>query len=278
MTVDFSVVIPTFQRPEELRDAIASVLRQSGPTLEVLVVDDCPEGSARDVVEGTGDPRLNYQRNPNPTGGVPSVVRNLAWPRTRGKYIHFLDDDDIVPEGHYAAVKEAFENNPQVGMVFGRIEPFGTCPEQQLLHEKSYFAQAAKIASACNRLGSRFAFVSRMLFGRPMLVCSAGIVRRECVERTRGFDPDIRLMEDADFYVRIIREFGALFLDRLALHYRIGYPSLMHSSHPPPSQVRLQQEGRRAMQRKYLQKWRMLEFCLLLIFSRTGLKLLELSG
>jgi hypothetical protein len=56
-------------------------------------------------------------------------VRNLGWPLTRGAFVHFLDDDDIVPGGHYAAVKAAFEQRSSVGLVFGRIEPFGVGPE-----------------------------------------------------------------------------------------------------------------------------------------------------
>ena len=47
---DFSVVIPTYRRKNQLGEALASVLRQSGVTLEILVIDDCPDGSARDVV------------------------------------------------------------------------------------------------------------------------------------------------------------------------------------------------------------------------------------
>ena len=101
--IDFSVVIPTFRRNRELAEAIASVQRQQGVTLEILVVDDCSTGGARTVVEALNDPRVTYLQNPTPTGGVPSVVRNLAWPGASGSFVHFLDDDDLVPDGHYAA-------------------------------------------------------------------------------------------------------------------------------------------------------------------------------
>src|ERR1051326_7104411 len=270
MLVDISVVIPTFRRRQELGEAIASVLRQTGAVFEVFVVDDCPDGSAREYVLQLDDPRVNYQRNPRPTGGIPSIVRNLAWPRATGRLVHFLDDDDIVPDGHYAAVVAAFASPPDVGLIFGRIEPFGTCPEAQLHHERRYFANAARDAGSCGRFGTRLAFTSRMLFGNPMLVCSAGVVRRECVEKIGGFDPEIRLMEDADFYARVMRECGARFLDRVALRYRIGSPSLMHAPVPPPAQLREQQDGRRRMQSKYREEHGALEFYALALVARTA--------
>jgi glycosyltransferase involved in cell wall biosynthesis len=206
MITDFSVVIPTYRRKNELTEAIASVCSQTGVTLEILVVDDCPDGSAREVVESLHDERITYLRNPCPTGGRPSIVRNLAWPRAKGSFVHFLDDDDIVPEGHYAAVKAAFETHLDVGLVFGRIEPFGVGPEAQLQHERQYFAAAGRRAAACGRFGTKLAFTGQMLFGRAILVCSAGVVRRECIARVGGFDPTIRLVEDADFYARMMRE------------------------------------------------------------------------
>lgn len=273
MPVDISVVIPTFRRCRELREAIASVLRQTGVTLEIFVVDDCPDGSAREDVLHLNDSRVGYQRNPRPTGGIPSIVRNLGWPRATGRLVHFLDDDDIVPDGHYAAVVAAFAAEPEVGLVFGRIEPFGNCPDAQLRHERDYFADAARIAGSCGRFGTRLAFTSRMLFGNPMLVCSAGVLRRECVERIGGFDPEIRLMEDADFYARAMRECGARFLDRIALCYRIGSPSLMHSPVPPPAQLLQQREGRRRMRRKYRRKRGAFEYLALALFARTVLRL-----
>jgi glycosyltransferase involved in cell wall biosynthesis len=271
--IDFSVVIPTYRRNNQLEEALASVLQQSGVTLEIIVIDDCPDGSARDVVAALQDSRVEYQRNPNPTGGVPSVVRNLGWARARGQFVHFLDDDDIVPGGHYQVVKATFETHPEVGLVFGRIEPFGNCSEVQLRHERHYFNEAARIASVCGRLGTRLAFTSQMLFGHAMLVCSAGVVRRESVERIGGFDPGIRLFEDADFYARVMRECGAYYIDRVVLRYRIGSPSLMHSPTPAPAQLLQQTSGRRRMQRKYLKKRGLLEFCTLVIFARTVLRI-----
>ena len=247
MGTDFSVIIPTYRRPRELEEAIGSVLEQRGVAVEIIVIDDSPEGSALRVVDGIRDTRVTLLRNTSPTGGMPSAVRNMGWPRAKGNFVHFLDDDDIVPDGHYRAVKDAFSAHPRVGMVFGWVEPFGNGPIAQLEHEKRYFAKAARMALRCQRFGPKMAFAGRMLFGDALLVCSAAIVRREIIERLGGYDPGIRLLEDADFHVRAIREFGAYFIDRVAIKYRIGSPSLMHSPNPDEVQLEMQRIGRRRM-------------------------------
>jgi glycosyltransferase involved in cell wall biosynthesis len=274
MAVDFSVVIPTFRRVDQLRESITSVIAQTGVTTEIFVIDDSAEGSARQVVERFADARISYVKNPEPTGGRPSVVRNLGWPLATGSFVHFLDDDDLVVEGHYAAVKSAFESHPHVGQVFGRIEPFGSGPATQLDHEHRYFSDAARKAAACARFGTRWAYTATMLFDAAMLVCSASIVRRGCVGALQGFDPEIRLMEDADFHVRVMREFGAHFLDRTAIRYRIGSPSLMHSPTPSASQRQEVTSGSRRMQVKYRNQRGLLEYYALKIFARTALKML----
>jgi glycosyltransferase involved in cell wall biosynthesis len=274
MAVDFSVVIPTFRRVDQLRECIASVIAQPGVTTEIFVIDDSAEGSAQQAVERFADARISYVKNPQPTGGRPSVVRNLGWPLATGRFVHFLDDDDIVVEGHYAAVKSAFEAHPDVGQVFGRIEPFGSGPATQLDHEHRYFADAARKSAACARFGTQWAYTAVMLFDSALLVCSSSIVRRACVEALHGFDPEIRLMEDADFHVRVMREFGAHFLNRTAIRYRIGSPSLMHSPNPLPSQHQEVISGCRRMQAKYRNQRGSLEYYALAMFARTVLKML----
>jgi glycosyltransferase involved in cell wall biosynthesis len=192
MSVDFSVVIPSFRRPKPLGEAIASVLGQPGVSVEVIVIDDSPEASAEGVVAAIGDARVRYLNNPAPSGGWPSSVRNLGWPLAQGDFIHFLDDDDIVPDGHYAAVKKIFAARPDVGVVFGRIEPFGDAPEAQLQQERAFFDDRARRARLCRLFGPRWGFTACMMFRRTLLICSAGVVRRECVERVGGHDARIR--------------------------------------------------------------------------------------
>jgi glycosyltransferase involved in cell wall biosynthesis len=274
VSVDFSVIIPSFRRPVELIETISSVLRQREASLEIFVIDDSPEGTSEDAARSFADPRITYLRNPKPSGGFPSRVRNIGWPLANGRFVHFLDDDDLVAEGYYAAVGTAFASRPDVGLVFGRIEPFGNGPAAQLEQECRYFADAARKAALSGRFGSRFAFAGRMLFDRALLVCSASIIRRECLVPLSGFDPEIRLMEDADYHLRAIRQYGALFLDREAIHYRIGSPSLMHSVNATAGQRQAEQFGHRQMQLKYRKQYGAVEFYSLALFTRTLLRFL----
>ncbi len=265
--LDVSVVIPTFRRPTLLREAIASVRAQRGAKAELIVVDDSPEGSARAVV-GEFANSVRYFRNPKPTGGSPSVVRNLGWPLAQGRFVHFLDDDDLVPPDHYAAAIDAFDSNPAIGVVFGRIEPFGNAPDAQMQRESAFFRGAARRAAICSRLGPKLGFAAGMIFNRTLLVCGAALIRRQCVQRLGGFDPQIKLGEDVDFFGRAMREFGACFLDRLALHYRIGSPSLMHAPQLSESEIQQHRAGARRMATKYRNERGWPEFYAMKVLSR----------
>lgn len=225
--VDVSVVIPTFRRPQLLREALGAALDQEGVSLEALVVDDSPEGSARDTALSFGDPRVTYLRNERPSGGKPALVRNQGWPQGRGRFVHFLDDDDRPVAGFYRSAVAAFDENPDCGMVFGRVEPFGDDPAA-LVHEREFFADAARRARIASRFRSRRWMAAVLLFQPTVLVNSACMIRRECLSSIDGYSPDIPMNEDIDLYARAARKYGSVFLDQVVLEYRVLGDSLMH--------------------------------------------------
>src|SRR5918911_2234415 len=93
---DISIVIPTFRREVELLEAVRSALGQPQVTVEVIVVDDSGDGSAEGPVASLGDERVRYVRRTTPSGGVPALARNEGWALASGRYVHFLDDDDLL--------------------------------------------------------------------------------------------------------------------------------------------------------------------------------------
>ena len=80
-------------------------------------------------------------------------------------------------------------------------------------------------------------------------------------------------MEDADFHIRAMRRFGAFYLDRISLHYRIGGSSLMHSPNPSELQVSDERKGHLQIHSKYRRERGLLEYYALQIFTRTLLKI-----
>lgn len=88
-----SIIIPTYRRPEDLRSAVASALAQTYPHLEVIVVSDGPDPAASAAVEGM-DSRVRYAELSTNQG--PAAARNYGTLISRGEWLTFLDDDDLV--------------------------------------------------------------------------------------------------------------------------------------------------------------------------------------
>jgi glycosyltransferase involved in cell wall biosynthesis len=248
--IDITVIIPTYRRTSQLAEAIQSASAQDGAKVEIIVIDDCPNGTARAVADAFPDARLRYLKNPEPSQGRPAIVRNIGWPLARGTFIHFLDDDDVVPAGHYKRALAAFSNNPDVSVVFGNIEPFGIDADA-LTHEIRYFRTAKRRAKLLSRFGKRLAFSSWLHFAPTFTVCSSAIVRKDCVAAISGFDPKIELCEDVDFIARAILHGGAIMIDRTSVHYRI-HTSLMHNKSDMSAKLR---RSYRRMQQRYKERF-----------------------
>jgi GT2 family glycosyltransferase len=219
-----SVVIPTYHREAQLLEAVASALGQAGVDLEVIVVDDSAEGTARAPLAAIDDARLRYVHRSTPSGGRPARVRNDGARIAGGRFLHFLDDDDLLESGALARLVQALETPPAAGMAFGAIVPFGP-DAKDLHHHEQYFARARRIAQRLRGPGR----LSACLMFRPaILVNSACMARREAFEAAGGFDPDIAVCEDADLWGRIAQASGYRFVDSPVVRYRTGAPSLMH--------------------------------------------------
>lgn len=90
-----SVVMPAFRDGERLRESVASVQAQSWENWELLVVDDCSPDDTFAVAQALSaeDGRIRALQTPSNSG--PGEARNVALENARGKYVAFLDSDDL---------------------------------------------------------------------------------------------------------------------------------------------------------------------------------------
>ena len=112
-----SVIIPVFNRPRGLADALRSVSEQSFSDWEVVVVDDCSSDESADVAMRMGAPeKLRVIRHEKNQGS--SAARNTGILHARGRYVSFLDSDDAWHPDKLARQVELVESDPDPATVF----------------------------------------------------------------------------------------------------------------------------------------------------------------
>lgn len=205
-----SVIIPAYNAVRYIRETLDSVLAQTYPAFEAIIVDD---GSTDDLETAVrpyrADQRIVFLRQEN--RGI-AGARNAGVARASGAYIAFLDADDIaLPER--IAVQAAFlENHPQYGIVYSRFQSFyDGHPERFYSYRRRFYA------------GDIF----RPLLHHSFICPSTVMMRRETFEVVGGFDKDFRDAEDWDLWRRLAYRgtyFG--FLDKVLVHTRLRLKSL----------------------------------------------------
>lgn len=103
----FSIIIPVYNRPDELNELLESLAAQTGKDFEVVVVEDGSAVSSREVCQ-SWDNRLALRYFEKENGG-PGPARNFGARHAGGEYLLILDSDVVVPQNYLAAVREALE-------------------------------------------------------------------------------------------------------------------------------------------------------------------------
>ena len=113
-----SVLLPTFNRPLYLAQALDSVVRQRYRNLQIIVVND-GGSDVTGVVESFNDPRIEFISRRQNRGKPFSLNEALA--RARGKYVAYLDDDDVHYPNHIESLVEALENDGDCGVAYSDL-------------------------------------------------------------------------------------------------------------------------------------------------------------
>ena len=191
-------VVPTHNRIDLVQVAIRSVLEQTGPDPEVVVVDDGSTPPVGPTLERVF-PQVKVLTNQEAVG--PAAARNLGAAASQSDYIAFLDDDDRWLPGKIESCIECFRRYPDAGMVMHRMVPDGA---------------AITGTGLCREVVDP---VVRMLTTQPPHI-GAVVVRRDVHERVR-FDEDFNAAEDLDYLLRLAMTTTVIELDRvLAVHGR----------------------------------------------------------
>jgi glycosyltransferase involved in cell wall biosynthesis len=226
-------VIPVFNRPEEVADAIESCLAQSYAPLEVIVVDDGSTDRTGEVLQRFA---AHLQVITTANAGV-SAARNLGLSRASGDFVQFLDSDDVLLPDSIAERVEMFALFPHVGVVYGRA----LVPYREELPSS---LDLPKDGRALSRLGT----ISPDTlwggdYGIPLTNPVPVLYRRAVVGAAGGFDPSLRVHENLELHFRLYLA-GVPFLsyngiagvyragrtrDRLSNAERWDHPDLAHA-------------------------------------------------
>jgi glycosyltransferase involved in cell wall biosynthesis len=111
-----SVIVPTYNRPEYLRQAIASALRQTYRDIEILVRDNASTDETRRVVQSFSDARIRYHRHPTNLGPTENIIG--ACREACGVYIAHLHDDDLWEPDFLEKLVPPLESNSDAAIAF----------------------------------------------------------------------------------------------------------------------------------------------------------------
>ena len=120
-----SIITPTYNRAEFLKEALQSVLAQSYENWELIVVDDGSTDNTAQVVEGIAEPRIKYLHQNNQQA---AAARNRGMAEANGHYFCFLDDDDRIAPGHLLQLIEALATGEEPSLVY-RVGQLAQTPD-----------------------------------------------------------------------------------------------------------------------------------------------------
>lgn len=192
-----SVVIPSFNRAELLKRAVASAMNQTHRNLEIIVVDDASHDNTKTIIENIDDTRIRYIQHGTNRGG--SAARNTGIRLATGDYIAFLDDDD-----EWAPEKT----------------------ERQLIileHYDAVLCTSDETGSSSSKLDSKTTVdLDDLRRGRFTAGGTGVLMARATMLKETLFDESLPKYQDWDLFIRLAHKCTIGYLNKSFVHYNEG--------------------------------------------------------
>ena len=183
-----SVVVPCFNQAHFLPEAIESVLAQTYPNVETIVVDDGSTDNTSAVAERYPGVRAVRQHNQ----GL-AAARNAGLNVATGAYVVFLDADDLLLPDALTVGVRALEERPEVAFVFGYT---------------MFVMDDGSEAPPPHRPKITGEYYPALLAGCPIMPPASVMFRRSIFDEMKPFDQALTAAEDYELYYRIARRYA----------------------------------------------------------------------
>ena len=195
-----SVILPTFNRGYCIQRSIKSVLCQTFPSFELIIVDDASTDETAQLISKIKDQRIKYIAHKKQLGAGAS--RNTGIKAAKGIYVAFQDSDDIwMADKLKEQVKALNKSNQRARAVFSAFWRING-------NKKTYVPKAShNIYPSHQNLHSKLLYGN--FIGTPFL-----LAEKELLVETGFFDQNLSLLEDWDLNIRIARNSLILFINK----------------------------------------------------------------
>ncbi|MDJ0508852.1 MAG: glycosyltransferase [Crocosphaera sp.] len=200
--VTVSVIIPTYNAEKTIVSTIKSVQNQTFKDIEIIIIDDSSQDNTISILSDLEEKRLSIY--PAKHQGV-SSARNLGITKAQGKWIAFLDADDLWKADKLEKQVQALQNNPQAKIAYSWTS-FIDEKGQLLWEGKPLYFQ-----------GNVY---EQLLIENFLASGSNALIEKEAITEIGNFDPTLTIGEDWEFYVRLAKKFSFIVVPERQILYR----------------------------------------------------------
>ena len=197
-----SIILPTYNGVKYIKESIKSCLNQSYKNLEIIVVDDGSSESIKNILSSFKDDRIKYIRH-HKNMGLPESL-NTGFAASSGDYLTWHSDDNIYRKDAIEKLVQFLEKNNNMSFVYADcwlIDEYGSTIGKSRMKSPNYL-------DITNCIGACF------MYGR------------EVYKKCGDYNPDYRLAEDYEYWLRVRQNFKMKHLKEFLYYYRSHKNSL----------------------------------------------------
>ena len=188
-----SIIIPLFNKEKFIEQTLKSVSQQTFSNWECIIIDDKSTDKsfqiARDYIKN--DKRFSLIKNLNKGAGA---ARNLGLRDAKGKYIQFLDADDVISDEKLESQVALFQKNHEISFV--------TCAWGRF--RQSNFESYHQYMDSYRDFDSSLQFLESLITSKGYFPIHSYLIRREIINKAGYFNESLSLNDDGEFMMRVI--------------------------------------------------------------------------
>ena len=211
-----SVIVPTFNRAQYLAETLDSVMSQTYKNWECIVVDDGSTDETSEVVQRylDSDSRFQYHHRPKTRPKGANTCRNYGFELSKGKYIQWLDSDDILGKAKLESQLSLFNKEASNNLAICRWSTF------TVSIDKSKFPNDSNLYKSHEGIES---FLKALSNSEGYLPPLAYLMSSKLAREAGKWNENLIINQDGDFFIRVLCKCGkVLYSEEAQVFYRVG--------------------------------------------------------